>query len=419
VDAARQILRFSIPGSLLLLQAIACYFIFRRCQGVGFTAASAPLKENIGAVVAVLAAIPIGFVVYQAYYFSYRPLVRTGLARWGGRFVRADRGYRILSSLERSQVDALERIFDTDIDVREVYRPVDPPGRWYEQPSRRIQFWLHMLELTDEFAEIEPLPRRRKAYEERWHNNWDVLRSVLDIAGTIPGATQIKSEYTILSDIYHSLGAARTAVAWGWALVLVFALTHAGRFASEPGGSIAGVAAISLLTALLYLVLHSARRRTWKSASSSVRLGLRWLFWRYADEFIPEEARGSRRGRRSLKRDLEGPAIDQAAAENRSIRDNLRAYARRRVSDLEGLIGREGEPPFPDVVDEAPLAGRARSLSRSRLAGPVALIAGLAIGILVSLVVGGVLAVCLAAGAVASPIVFVALRRNRKARGRL
>lgn len=344
MDAARQIIRFSIPGSILLLHAIGCYFISRRLQGVDFVEASEPLRENIGAFAAVLATIPIGFVVFQGYYFSYEPVVTILPGRrWGGRFVRADRGARILGSLEESQIKSLETIFDTDICTQEPYDKVPAPeGPWYQSPLQRAQHLLHMLQLDDEFEQIGDLKERREAYEGRWYANWDVLRAILDIAGSIPGAAQVKTEYTVLSDIYHSLGAARTAVMWGWGVVIFLALTHVGRLADRPFGTLASLAAITLLTAILYFMLHTARRRTWKSASASLRFGLRWLFWRHAQEFVSGDVRReSNRGRRVLRRALSGREIEKSAPaliDNRSIGENLQSLARRGVSGVEALI---------------------------------------------------------------------------------
>lgn len=368
MDTARQILRFSIPGSILLLHGLACYFIYRRFQGVTFVDASTAVKENIGALVAVLATIPIGFVVYQAYYFSYAPVVRIWPGSWKGRFVRADRGWRILSSLEPSQVGALEAIFNVDIDVEEPYEVVADPKHWYRNPRQKLQHSLRMLELTGRMRE-KPMvgDQRKRAYERRWYANWDVLRSILDIAGTIPGSSQIKTEYTVLSDLYHALGAARTAVVSAWSLVLVLAVTHLGRIGDNWWRSFGGAIAISVITWTLYFILHAARRRTWKSASSSLRLGLRWLFWRYAGEFVPDDGKRSS----AFERDLAGTAIEEANEEMQDgnrIRDALRSRAERlreRAKDtVERVTGRDDEEDAATPEEMPPVATKpeARSL---------------------------------------------------------
>ena len=191
MDTARQILRYSIPGSLLLLHALACYLIFRRCQGASFSEGSNSLRENIGALVAILATVPIGFVVYQAYYFSYAPVIELWPGRWGGKFVRADRGWQILRSLAPSQVWALQKIFATEIDTREPHRPIEQPQDLFKEPGKTAMHWLGLLELTGPVAQL-PMEdkQRQEAYQRRWYANWGVLRSIVDIAGTVPKAAR-------------------------------------------------------------------------------------------------------------------------------------------------------------------------------------------------------------------------------------
>jgi hypothetical protein len=358
MDTARQVLRFSIPGSILLLHGIVCYFIYRRCQGVTFVEASNALRENIAGVVAILATIPIGFVVYQGYYFTYGPILRFWPRQWKGNFVRADRGWPILSSLETQQVEALEAIFNVDIELSPPYDVVEAPEHWYRSPRQKVKHWLRLLELKGELKELpleavaadgQKIKPREKAYTDRWYSNWDVLRSILDIAGSIPESSQIKAEYTTLSDLYHSLGAARTAVVGGWTLVAILAVTHFGRVEHNLLRSVAGFAAMTAVTVLLYFVLHSARRRTWKSASASLRLGLRWLFWRHHEEFAPSEAWVPGRKRKgSMLRGRGGSAAheeDDPDDETRRIRDSLRSApraARERISDvMEKVTGKE------------------------------------------------------------------------------
>jgi hypothetical protein len=288
MDTARQILRYSIPGSLLLLHALACYLVFRRFQGASFSEGSNSLRENIGALVAILATVPIGFVVYQAYYFSYAPVIEPWPGRWGGKFVRADRGWQVLRSLAPSQVWALQKIFATEIDTKDPHRPIERPKSLFKEPCKAVMHWLGLLELTGPMADL-PMGQRQEAYQRRWYANWGVLRSIVDIAGAVPESSQIKSEYTTLSDIYHALGAARTAVTIAWVVIVGVSIPHLQRISAEPLGSLAGLLAISAMTLALGLILHFARNQTWKSASAALRLGLRWLFWRHASEFVPDD----------------------------------------------------------------------------------------------------------------------------------
>jgi hypothetical protein len=309
MDPARQALRFSIPGSLLILWALVCFLLFRRCQGVSFLDSSALVGNSVGALVAILATIPIGFVVYQAYYFGYRPVVRFWPLPWGGRFVRLDRGSQILHELQGEQVEALEEIFETSLDVTKPYNRVTDPGPWLRHPRRKLDYWTRKLELRPEWMAVSDRRERRRRYEARWHENWDVLRAILDISGSVKGSGQIKQEYTILSDLYHALGATRKAVAFGWGLVVFLAVVHLGRIERHP----AGLALISALTLAVSLTLHATRRRTWKSASASLKLGLRWLFSMHADAFAPRESKKERRRRE--RRWEDEPAAEPAGEE--------------------------------------------------------------------------------------------------------
>jgi hypothetical protein len=286
MDAARQVVRFSIPGSVLVLFGLLLYIIMRACQGVPGDQTLERLTENVAPLAGVLATIPIGFVIYQLYYATYGPIIRLLPWRWDGRLVRLDRGSQVLRQLPKRQQRALGDIFGRSLDLSKPYARVPPSGRWHL--VRRLQRQLRLLRLTDEWEQRYPdLGRREKAYAKRWHENWDVLRSALDIAGSRPETAAFKHEYTTLSDLYHALGAAKTAASVAFWGVVVLNVIHPGRIADNLLGSIGGFVAISVLTVALVAVLHRTRRRTWKSASASLVISLRWLLSNQPDLFLP------------------------------------------------------------------------------------------------------------------------------------
>ncbi|HEU4393011.1 MAG TPA: hypothetical protein VFR04_05165 [Solirubrobacterales bacterium] len=300
MNATRQILRYSIPGSLLLLHGVACFLLYRRLQGVPFAASSEVLGENVRALIAILATIPIGFVIYQVYYFSYSPLLRAWPRGWQGRLIRPDRGSEILSVLQPSQITALSVLFGSPLDVSRPHQPVqkDPKG-WYRDLLHKAMARLGLLELTPHWQEAFPdTEERGRAYSARWYANWDAVRAILDIASSTEGGRQIKEEYTTLSDIYHALGAARTALTLALLGVIVLVPFSAERFLEHPVGSLLGLLLISLLTLGFGVVLHLARVRTWQTAAASLQLGLRWFFWVHADDFTPpaEASNGAQDG---------------------------------------------------------------------------------------------------------------------------
>jgi hypothetical protein len=284
MDAARQVLRFSIPGAVLLLNGMLCFMIYRRIQGVGFDATSAILRANVEPLVGVLATIPVGFIVYQAYYFNYGPMVGVWPFPWPSELVRTDRACQVLSRLPPDTVGQLASSFELPLDLSRAYERVPDPGHWYRHPIKKALHWLQLLRLKPDWkegSEDDPVD----AYEERWHNNWDVLRGMVEIAASLPGAEHVKEEYITLSDLFHALGAARTAVTVSWLAAVVLAMSHAGRFGEHPLASSIGMLLITVLSTMLWVVLHFARRRTWKSAASSLRLALRWLLGRNPEAF--------------------------------------------------------------------------------------------------------------------------------------
>lgn len=281
MNTARQIIRFSIPGSIFLLHAAVCYLIYRRVQGVSFVTSSAPIQENLAAAIAIAATIPVGFIIYQLYYFTYEPVLRIWPLAWGGRFVRRDRGWQILQTLDQQQLKALEGILGCVIDPEEPHSVVQRKGSVFHQ----LMHLSGVLEIDGPRKEL-PMDNkaRQSAYEHVWYTHWDALRATVDIAGSYTVSEQVKSEYTTLSDIYHSLGAARTAVLCAWFGVFLLAASHVGRLANSPGAALGGFVLITGITVIIYLVFHVARGRTWRSAAASLTFGLQWFHWRHGHE---------------------------------------------------------------------------------------------------------------------------------------
>lgn len=278
MDTARQILRFSIPGSIFLLHGAVCYLIYRRVQGVPVVDASRPIQDNFAAVIAVVATIPTGFLIYQLYYFRYEPVVRYFLVYWGGRIVRRDRGGQVLRTLDPAQLENLEDIFQRKIDRNEIHREV-PKDREVPKRKKLIERAMHRLKVLEIHGDMGALEKnaRRQAYEASWYTHWDVLRATIDMSAE--QNNRVRSEYTSLSDIYHSLGAARTAVTIAWAAVCLVAVLHKGRVLDAPWIALLGFLSISALSATLWVVLYVARGRTWRTAAASLTLGLRRLHW--------------------------------------------------------------------------------------------------------------------------------------------
>jgi hypothetical protein len=301
MDAARQVLRFSIPGSLLILWAAGGVMLILLVMGDSLEDTTAALRVNVAPVVAVLASIPVGFLVYQLYYVFYRPIMLLWPHRWHGRWVRLDRGAQVLNELQPTQIQALRDLLDTDLEVSEAH---DKDEAW---PHR----WLGLLKLSDEYVSRHgDRPSAAEVYRSRWYDNWDVLRAIIDISDATEATRGIKREYVALSDLYHALGATRTALTAAW----VFAGVSTGIAAVQQGDGglhwAIGVVMSGSLTAAVWFVLHQTRRQTWKSARKSLVYGLRWIFDNHPDLFEPShDGPGGEAGRiYKLRRQL-GQAV--------------------------------------------------------------------------------------------------------------
>jgi hypothetical protein len=294
MDTARQVLRFSIPGAVLLLNGIVGFLIMRRLQGVPYSESLGLMRQNFATLVGVLAVVPVGYLTYQVYHAVYGPTVRPPLRRWNGRYVRLDRGSQVLHHLGDPRRRALELLFGVTLDFSKPHGRVRTPKHRLRHPYKWAASRVKMLELTSEWHAI-PTAEREQQYRERWYANWDVLRAVLDIAGANPSTAQVKSEYVALSDLYHSLGATRVAVTFSWFGTVAIIASHPDKVHEHLAGTVAGLVLLTIVTALLSYILFLARRRTWLSAASSLRLGLHWLFTQHPELFAPRKAKKPKR----------------------------------------------------------------------------------------------------------------------------
>lgn len=245
----------------------------RLLQDNSLAEVSEALRENATALLALLASIPLGFVLYQVYYSTYRPFRLLG-PLWGRRWVRIDRGSRVLRRLSPDQIELCE-------DALELKDLEFNPSAYYV-PEGQIARLLRVRRLSEEFVtEKGTLEEANYAYRDRWYRNWDILRALVEIYAAQQDAIGFKSEYTTLSDVYHALGACRAAIwlAWLTSVAVVVAYLDAG-----DGSFIRGVVAIlggAAVCGLFDLVLANTRRKTWKSIEALLKYGLRWAHWRF------------------------------------------------------------------------------------------------------------------------------------------
>jgi hypothetical protein len=300
LDTARQILRYSIPGSVLILAVLLAQSTLRTFWGA--PVAATLQMGGAGSIVAVLASsIPIGFLLYQIYYSGYQPIRRFG------RVPTLDRGAVVLKELSCRQRRYLSERYGVSLDPRPATEPQPSGGTrtvrvliaqvmsklgleplqlvdWRERPcpssgqedchclAARSDLGIRMGE-SSRAEEVNDASRELdEAYAERWHRNWNVIMSLL----TDGEYSEIKHEYTSLSDIYHALGAARTALVTAIIAILGYnAVRYGHQVVDNPIRTLIG--GVLVLGTCLALVkrIHSARRQTEVALLTRLALSLR------------------------------------------------------------------------------------------------------------------------------------------------
>jgi hypothetical protein len=349
MDAARQALRFSIPGSVLVLLTFGLVVASLALQEVHPADVLGPVNENVAALVGVLAVIPIGFLTYQAYYLGVRPIVWTSrLPRVRAR-PRIDRGASILSSFYPAELEKIRQLYDlvefggTD-DPRRIWSQSTPLDADEEerisalerqildattkgtisvsrqdrlQASKGLKHlirWiggrLGMRELAPEFINRWPFntapnsdeewKQARDFYELRWRTNWDLVVALIEAAAEYPDTASIKFEYTTLSDLYHALGACRTACSLAFSISAITTIAYV-VIAGGHLGWLAVTISLSFVMCLgLWLLLNHSRRQTWRAASKMIRHGFRRLINRHPEFLTPVPIDPVSRKRRAL-----------------------------------------------------------------------------------------------------------------------
>lgn len=274
MDNARQVVRWSIPGLVLVLELA----VFAATSHLAEGRDPLTVIETAGttaAVVSLLAGVPLGFLLYQLYFRGYRPFgysllltvrqlcvlprdIARGGPAWkemwlrGCTFVRTDRGAAILKEfLDRGG-------------KAELIAHVWPHDELSEQ------------DITKGVEDAATCAECRRRYEERFQRNWSIVMALLDFTSGFQNAEVIKTEYTSGSDIYHALGAARTAIVGAWYVALGYLLIVA-RPTMSVGEVALGALSISVLAFVQYKVLSSARRQAFLNLVARVAAGLAWF----------------------------------------------------------------------------------------------------------------------------------------------
>jgi hypothetical protein len=194
MDAARQVVRWSIPGWIFILMIASLEMLTLLAQGKSLQSivTSTSLHDLSPAAVALIvtAGIPLGFVMYQVYYSMYGRVLFFHL-------VNRDRGGEIVACLPEAVREKLLIADDCKADLEGMYDEVDFPPM--PHPLRRLK-----REFRNEIG--------RKRYQSKVQGNWDIVRFWLNYLCIKHEAEPVKHEVTNLADIYHGIGAARVAL---------------------------------------------------------------------------------------------------------------------------------------------------------------------------------------------------------------
>ena len=228
MDSPRQVIRWSIPGFVF----VTVFLILHGARsaltyGVGPWSAISQLTGS-GVVALFFGGIPVGFIIYQLYYATYR-----SQSRFFGHilFLRADRGGLVLSEYTRrgGSFEVLKRIDVSHSDEQtrnriETSKHSTEPSSVFQlfgyTPPQRFKLNLlgfKLLKLKSHICgESAGPPSRCDGCSQRWEKNfilnWSLYQTLLDLASTCQRFQAVKNEYTSGSDLYHALGASRRAL---------------------------------------------------------------------------------------------------------------------------------------------------------------------------------------------------------------
>ncbi|WP_297624548.1 hypothetical protein [Nocardioides sp.] len=254
-------IRWTTPGAVALTITLLVVVWTRACTQLVLSRAGAePLLdvEASNLLTGAALSIPIGFLVYQAYFFNFsRPFVV-----W--RAVRADLGNLVLD-VGPVEIDGAHWVAlpsrESLLRVRKKVRP----GALRRSAAA---LWLYKVEAD---GTQSPMPSNRP-HEGRYYEILETHHARLEarIARcTFGGSDTMRAESSRLADIYHTLGACRWALMFGWVGGLGWsAWTSVDRYA-DPVPALAPLAVAILawiwlfpLVGYLFVVMHVNRRHS-------------------------------------------------------------------------------------------------------------------------------------------------------------
>lgn len=258
MDTARQVVRWSIPGWTLIFVASTLQLITSLTWSGTPQAllASGTLNLISPAMVALLvtSGIPLGFLVYQVYYYLYGQYFPFSI-------VNRDRGGEILAALPLTIAEELKELAGSVSDTDNMTETSTLIGYPVVRliPGARNQ-------------------RGRAQYRLRVHTNWETIRFLVHVICLRNKSPEVRAEVTNLADIYHAIGASRIGL-------IAAALVHMGYnlvakahlLQVAPLKVVASILLPQFGVALLLFALESTRRQTLNSLQMFLAQSVRFF----------------------------------------------------------------------------------------------------------------------------------------------
>ena len=233
MDTGRQIVRWSIPGTVFLLALIFVLVLFVAFNDLNtltkIFGSKASAKITIPYVLLISSIIPLGFIIYQVYYWAYGNVV--AIFNW----VAIDKGAIILKHLD---VETRRVLFKNQRTFSSIERDVEPEEiilsdtetedvKEFDHFSYIVDIWIlgKFLPQIRRLKENFRNSKGRRSYKLHFFGHWDMVRY------WVHGREEhFRKEYMNHFDIFHALGACNIAVylATFFSVVGVYCLSEMG-----------------------------------------------------------------------------------------------------------------------------------------------------------------------------------------------
>jgi hypothetical protein len=262
MDTARQFLRWGLPGSVAAFAIFGLQVSLDLVFGTSLSSIGVGIGRwlgGAGAVFILSAIVPLGFLIYQCYY--YFP---NWVLRFGG-FTSRDTFGNVLDALpDHARTELIARGHKCGIDAFHL-------NHTPRQQETTIGWWFlkkHLWRMTADHR----IGSNRRSYSLSCETNRELVHHL--IAATPSGLRErLVTEYTSLSDLYHSASATRIALHLAFTTWITYnAVSHLARFSNLRAllAAPVGMAAWFLGTKML----RAASNRILISREAMLRLAL-------------------------------------------------------------------------------------------------------------------------------------------------